>query len=125
MRKIESNKAPEALGPYSQGIVTGNLLFLSGQLGIDRQTGQLAPSLEGQAQQIFRNIQYVLEEEGLNLSHIVKVMVYLTDMADFDLVNQIYADQFSEPYPARSAVAVSALPAGAKIEIEVIAEKAE
>lgn len=122
MRKIESMKAPEAVGPYSQAIHTGNLIFLSGQLGIDRTTGKMADTIEEQTYQAFQNIQYVLEEENLNLSNVVKVLVLLADIEDFATVNTIYAEHFKEPYPARSAFAVKALPLKAKVEIEVIVE---
>ncbi|MCW6652731.1 Rid family detoxifying hydrolase [Aerococcaceae bacterium NML210727] len=123
MKVLQSNLAPAAVGPYSQAIETGNLVFLSGQLGIDRQTGQLVDGIEAQTAQAFKNIEYVLAEAGLTLANVVKVLVLLADINDFATVNGIYAEQFSEPYPARSAFAVQALPLGARVEIEVIAEK--
>lgn len=123
MKKIESNLAPAAVGPYSQAIDTGNLVFLSGQLGIDRQTGMMADGLEAQTHQAFRNIQYVLAEAGLTLANIAKVTVFLNDIQDFSKVNEIYASYFEQPYPARSAFQVAALPMNGLVELEVIATK--
>ena len=123
MKKIESNLAPAAVGPYSQAIDTGNLVFLSGQLGIDRQTGMMVDGLEAQTHQAFRNIQYVLAEAGLTLANIAKVTVFLNDIQDFSKVNEIYARYFEQPYPARSAFQVAALPMNGLVEIEVIASK--
>ena len=119
---IETKNAPEAVGPYSQAIRTGNFIFLSGQIGIDPQTKQLVEGgVEAQAKQIFKNIQAVLKEAGLGLQNVVKATVFLKDMADFKKVNEIYAAHFQPPYPARSAVAVRDLPLYVDIEIEVIA----
>ncbi|MRJ48483.1 RidA family protein [Fundicoccus ignavus] len=123
MKKIESNLAPAAVGPYSQAIDTGNLVFLSGQLGIDRQTGMMVDGLAAQTHQAFRNIQYVLAEAGLTLANIAKVTVFLNDIQDFSRVNEIYASYFKQPYPARSAFQVAALPMNGLVEIEVIASK--
>lgn len=122
MKVVNSPLAPDAVGPYSQAIRTGNLIFLSGQIGINKETGQLAEGLEKQTQQAFKNISYVLESEGLTLANIVKVTVLLSDIQDFAKVNEIYAQQFQAPYPARSTFAVKDLPLGAFVEIEVIAE---
>lgn len=121
MQTFESNKAPQALGPYSQAVRTGDILFCSGQLGMNRETGVLEEGIEAQTKQAFENISYVLEEAGLKMKDIVKVLVLLADIEDFQTVNGLYAEQFTEPYPARSAFAVKDLPSGAKIEIEVIA----
>ena len=121
MHKLESNRAPEALGPYSQAIVTGDLVFLSGQLGINREKGGLEEGVEAQTRQAFKNIQAVLAEADLNLNHVVKVTVLLKYIEDFAKVNAIYAEHFEQPYPARSAFAVKDLPASALVEIEVIA----
>lgn len=123
MKKVNSNKAPDAVGPYSQAIRTGNLVFLSGQLGIDKEAGGvMLETLTEQTHQIFKNIEYVLAEENSDLNNVVKTTVFLTDMADFGMVNEIYSTYFSDPFPARSAYAVKGLPLGAQIEIEVIAE---
>ena len=121
MQTFESTKAPQALGPYSQAVRTGDILFCSGQLGMNRETGVLEEGIEAQTKQAFKNISYVLEEAGLKMKDIVKVLVLLADIEDFQTVNGLYAEQFTEPYPARSAFAVKDLPSGAKIEIEVIA----
>ena len=122
MEKIESFRATDAMGPYSHGIVSGNHVFLSGQLGIDPNTGKLADGIENQMRYAFKNVLYILEEKNLNFSNVVKTTVLLSDMADFQKVNEIYAEQFSEPYPARTTYAVNELPLGALVEIEIIAE---
>lgn len=119
---IQTSRAPAAVGPYSQAIKCGNLVFLSGQIGIDPETGKLVEGgVEIQARQIFKNIGAVLQEVGADLSRVVKATVFLKDMADFKRVNEIYAQHFQPPYPARSAVAVRELPLSVDIEIEVIA----
>lgn len=122
-QKVESTKAPDAVGPYSQAIDTGELVFLSGQLGVNKETGKMAEGIEAQTEQVFKNISYVLQEVNLTLDHIVKVTVLLADIGDFAKVNEIYAKQFSAPFPARSAFAVKDLPLGGLVEIEVIAKK--
>lgn len=119
---IKTANAPEAVGPYSQGIKTGNLLFLSGQIGIDPTIKKVVEGgVEAQEKQIFKNIKALLQEAGTTMQNVVKVTVFLKDMADFKKVNEIYAQQFEPPYPARSAVAVKELPLSVDIEIEVIA----
>lgn len=126
MKKLSTKKAPAAVGPYSQGIQTGNLFFLSGQLGLNPETGKMVEGgIEKQTHQVFKNIQAVLESEGLTLNNVVKVLVLLSDINDFAAVNAIYGEYFNEPYPARSAFQVAALPLGGQIEIEVIAERSE
>nr|WP_210386549.1 RidA family protein [Globicatella sp. HMSC072A10] len=126
MKKLSTQKAPAAVGPYSQGIQTGNLFFLSGQLGLNPETGKMVEGgIEKQTHQVFKNIQAVLESEGLTLKNVVKVLVLLADINDFAAVNAIYGEYFNEPYPARSAFQVAALPLGGQIEIEVIAERSE
>ena len=122
MKALNSNLAPDAVGPYSQAVRTGNLIYLSGQLGLDKETGELQEGIEAQTHQAFKNISYVLASQDLDLSHVVKVLVLLADINDFSRVNEIYAEYFQEPYPARSDFAVAALPLGGQIEIEVIAE---
>lgn len=123
MKKIESTNAPAAIGAYSQAIVSGNLVFVSGQLGLDPGTGELVEGLEKQARQSFQNITNILAKENLTLNNVIKVTVLLSDISDFKKVNEIYAEQFGQPYPARSAYAVKDLPKGGLVEIEVIAEK--
>ena len=124
MEKISTNKAPLAIGPYSQAIVTGNLVFASGQIAINTETNEVAEGgIEAQTRQVLTNITNLLEAAGTSISKVVKTTVFMADMADFATVNSIYAEYFTEPYPARSAVAAKSLPKGVLIEIEVIAEK--
>lgn len=125
MKKVIATKqAPAAIGPYSQAIEVGNMLFASGQLGLDPETGDFAPGgVKAQAEQSFRNIQAILAEAGYTMENVVKTTVYLADMADFATVNEVYAAQFSGDFPARSAVAVKTLPKNGLVEIEVIAVK--
>lgn len=119
---ITSNNAPAAIGPYSQAIKTGNLMFLSGMLPINPATGEFVPGgASEQTEQILKNIQALLAESGLNLDNVVKTTVFLQDMQDFAAMNEVYARHFSVPYPARSAFAVKMLPKNALVEIEVIA----
>lgn len=119
---IQSDSAPKALGPYAQAVRWGNLLFLSGQVGIDPATGQLVEGgVEAQARQVFRNLEAVLTAAGINFRRLLKATVYLKDMAHFKAVNEIYAEQVPPPYPARAAVAVKELPLNADVEIEAIA----
>ncbi|AZP05395.1 RidA family protein [Jeotgalibaca ciconiae] len=125
MYKLEAKDAPDALGPYSQAIVTGDLVFLSGQLGMNKEKGALEEGVEAQTKQAFKNIGAVLAEEKLTLDNVVKVTVLLSDINDFAKVNEVYATQFNEPYPARSAFAVKDIPAGGLVEIEVIASKSK
>lgn len=119
---ISTPNAPAAIGAYSQAVKVGNLLFTSGQLGIDPATGNLAPDFKSQAAQSMKNIQAILTEAGTDYSKVVKTVVFLADMGDFAALNEVYAQYFVEPYPARSAVAVKTLPKNALVEIEVIAE---
>lgn len=119
---ISTSKAPAAIGPYSQAIQVGNLVFASGQIPIDPATGSfVAGGVKEQARQSLTNVKAILEEAGLTLDNVVKTTVFLADMNDFADVNAVYAEFFAEPYPARSAVAVKTLPKGALVEIEVIA----
>lgn len=117
---IASENAPAALGPYSAGIAAGNLAFLSGQLGLDPSTGELADGVVAQAEQALKNIEALLTAAGATFGNVVKTTVFLADIADFDAVNEAYAARFTEPYPARSAVQLAALPKGALVEIECI-----
>ncbi|MDD6211025.1 MAG: RidA family protein [Bacteroidales bacterium] len=120
---VSTNHAPAAVGPYSQAVKWGDVLYLSGQIGIDPATQQLEEGLEAQTKRCFTNVKAILSGEGYSFADIVKVTVYLTDMDDFILVNELYASFLESPFPARSCVAVSALPKGASVEIEVIAAK--
>lgn len=124
MKAISTKMAPAAIGPYSQATQLGNLVFTSGQLPIDPATGAFPEGgIKEQARQSLLNIQAILKEAGLTMSDVVKTTVFMADMGDFADMNSVYADFFSEPYPARSAVAVKSLPKGAMLEIEAIAEK--
>lgn len=121
-RVIKTDKAPQAIGPFSQAIVAGDLVFAAGQIGVDPKTGEFAGStLEEQAEQVLRNLSAVLEAAGSDLSHVVKTTVFLADMNDFNAMNAIYRRHFSEDPPARSTVQVARLPRNARIEIEAIA----
>lgn len=119
---INTNQAPAAIGPYSQAIKVGNLVYTSGQIPIDPATGNFVEGgIKEQTRQSLTNIKAILEETGLSLNNVVKTTVFLADMNDFADMNSVYAEFFSEPYPARSAVAVKTLPKGALVEIEVVA----
>jgi len=118
---ISSDKAPAAVGPYSQAVVTGDLLFASGQLPIDKATGTMPEGpIALRAHQSLKNLSAVAKAAGVGLENAVKVTVFLTDIADFKEVNEVYAQYFDAPFPARSAVQVAALPLGGDIEIEAI-----
>ncbi len=116
-----THSAPAAIGPYSQAAMMNNTLFISGQLGIDLNTGELAEGFEAQANLIFQHIKSILTAAGMGMSHVVKVSVFLQDMNDFARLNDIYARHFSSPYPAREAIQVARLPKDGLIEISVIA----
>ncbi len=119
---IHSNKAPKAIGPYSQAVIVGQFLYTSGQLGSDPVTGNLMEGgVEAEARQALVNLGYILNEAGCNYSDVIKTLVFLKDINDFSRVNLIYGEFFQEDPPARSAVQVAALPKGATIEIEAIA----
>lgn len=121
---LSSPDAPRAVGPYSQAVVSGDHVFLSGQTPIDPATGKLVDAdVGGQTQRCFDNLAAVLTAADLTFEDVVKVNVYLTSMSDFSAMNAVYAERFSEPYPARTTVAVAALPLGAQIEIELVARK--
>jgi len=124
MKAINTKKAPAAIGPYSQAVCSGSLVFVSGQLPINPGTGEFAEGgIKELTRQSLLNMQNILAEAGTDLSHVLKTTVFLADMADFAAMNEVYAQFFSEPFPARSAVAVKTLPKGALVEIECIAEK--
>lgn len=125
MKKIiTATNAPAALGPYSHAVAAGDLLFTSGQLGMDPATGKLAgENIEAQTEQALNNLECVLTANGMTFANVVKTTIFLTDLTDFATVNGIYATRFPAEPPARSCVQVAALPAGAKIEMEVIATK--
>ncbi len=121
-KAINTEKAPKAIGPYSQAIQVGNFVYTSGQLPIDPTTGAFPEGgIKEQTRQSLCNIQAILEEAGLTMSNVVKTTVFLADMNDFADMNAVYAEFFTQPYPARSAVAVKTLPKNALVEIEVVA----
>ena len=123
MKAISTKKAPAAIGPYSQAIRVGNLVYTSGQIPIDPATSAFVEGgIKEQTRQSLTNVKAILEEAGTSLANVVKTTVFMADMADFADMNSVYAEFFTEPYPARSAVAVKTLPKGALVEIEVIAE---
>ena len=118
---IHTSKAPAAIGPYSQGNRAGDTVYLSGQLGINPADGKLPETATEQAEQSLKNIENLLAASGATTDNVVKTTVLLADIADFAAVNEVYAQHFEAPFPARSAFQVAALPAGALVEIEAIA----
>ena len=124
MKQIHTDNAPKALGPYSQAIEAGGMVFASGQVPIDPATDQFVEGgIKEQTRQSLINAQKILREAGTDLHHVVKTTVFLSDMDNFAAMNEVYAEFFQQPYPARSAVAVKTLPKGALVEIECIAVK--
>ena len=123
-KAIQTDKAPAAIGPYSQALLAGNMLYLSGQLGLDPATGTLVEGgTPAQARQALDNIMAILMDQNMSMHNVVQVQVFLTDIGDFKAVNEVYKTFFAEPYPARAAVQVAALPAGASVEILATAVK--
>ena len=121
-KQIQTKGAPEAIGPYSQAILAGDFIFYSGQIPLDPQTGELVEGgIVEQTERVMENMQAVLHGSGKDFSHVIKVTIYLTDLADFATVNEIYGEHFDEMPPARACVQVAALPKGAMIEIDWIA----
>ena len=118
---VETTAAPAAIGPYSQAIRNGDLVITAGQIGADPATGELAGGVTEQAERALRNLTAILDAAGTTPERVIKTTVFLADMADFAAVNEVYARHFSPPFPARSTVAVVALPKGALVEIEAIA----
>lgn len=120
---ISTNKAPGAIGPYSQAVEINGFVYTSGQLGLNSETGEFGEGVQEQAKLSLSNVKAILEAAGTSLDHVVKTTVFLKDMNDFAAVNEVYGSFFSEPYPARSAVEVARLPKDGLVEIEVIAVK--
>lgn len=121
---VFSNNAPAAIGPYSQAICTGDTLYISGQLGLDPATGSFAADeIKVQTRQSLQNIEAILREAGFEMRDVVKTTVLLKDMGEFTAMNEVYAEFFAEPYPARAAFQVAALPKGGRVEIEAVAHK--
>ena len=122
MKTVSTDKAPAALGPYSQAQIVGNLVYTSGQIGVDPATGVAPEGVEAQAHQVFKSLCELLKAAGSDISKVVKTTVFIKNMDDFALVNSIYGQYFTEPYPARSCVEVARLPKDLLVECEVIAE---
>lgn len=123
MNPLNSANAPAALGPYSQALVQGNMVFCSGQIPLDPATGEMAQGIENQTRQVLKNLSAVLAENGITLANVIKTTVFLADLGDFGAMNEVYAQYFTQPYPARSCVQVAAIPKGSLVEIECIAVK--
>ena len=123
IKAISTTQAPAAIGPYSQAIEVGNFLYLSGQLGVNPETGNLEEGVEAQTERAISNMKAILAEAGTDISHVVKTTVFLKSMADFAAVNAIYAAHFTQPFPARSCVQVAELPKGGLVEIEAVCVK--
>lgn len=121
MKLISTEQAPAAIGPYSQALDLGNLVYLSGQIPVNPTTGVIPESIEEQTKQSMENVSAILQEAGLTLSNVVKTTIFLSDLADFAAMNAVYESFLAKPYPARSCVQVAAIPKGAKVEIECIA----
>jgi reactive intermediate/imine deaminase len=118
---ISTNKAPQAIGPYSQAVKTGDLIFISGQIPLNPETGDLVSgSIEDEADQVLKNIQSICRAAGYQLEDIVKITIFLTDLGNFATVNEVMTKYFSEPYPARATIEVSGLPLGVNVEIEAV-----
>jgi 2-iminobutanoate/2-iminopropanoate deaminase len=120
-KKIVANNAPGAIGPYSQGIINGNMVFVSGQLPIDVASGGFPDGIKAQTQQSIKNVKAILESVGSSLDKVVKTTVLLSDMENFGAMNEVYSQFFKDPYPARSCFEVGRLPKDALVEVEVIA----
>ena len=122
MKTVATDKAPAAIGPYSQAQIVGHLVYTSGQIGIDPSTGAIVEGLEAQAEQVFTNLSELLKAAGSDMSKVVKTTVFIKNMNDFAAINAVYAKFFTEPFPARSCVEVARLPKDVLLECEVIAE---
>ena len=122
MKEIKTNKAPEAIGPYSQAIITGGLLYTSGQIPVNPETGIIPDGVEAQAEQVFENLKNLIASAGASIDNTVKTTVFIKNMSDFAKINEIYATYFTEPFPARSCVEVARLPKDVLLEVEAIVE---
>jgi len=122
MKTVSTDKAPAAIGPYSQAQIVGGLVYTSGQIPVDPATGLIAEGVEAQAEQVFKNIANLLESAGSSISKVVKTTVFIKNMDDFAAINAVYGKYFTQPYPARSCVEVARLPKDVLIECEAIAE---
>lgn len=122
MKVVSTEKAPAAIGPYSQAVISGGLVYTSGQIPIIPETGELAAGLEAQANQVFKNLTELLKAAGSDMSKVIKTTVFIKHMDDFAAINAVYAQYFTQPFPARSCVEVARLPKDVLLECEVIAE---
>ena len=122
MKQIKTDNAPAAIGPYSQAVISGNTVYCSGQIPINPATGDIPDGVSAQAHQVFKNIKNLLDASGTSIDNVIKTSVFIKDMNDFAEINAIYAEYFTEPYPARSCVEVARLPKDVLLEAEVIAE---
>ncbi len=121
IRPVNTDQAPQAIGPYSQAVIAGNLAFLSGQIPLDPETMEIVPGgIESQTHRVFKNLIAVINACGASTTDVIKLTIYLTDLAKFPTVNEIMAGYFSEPYPARATIEVSGLPRGALVEIDAV-----
>ncbi|QDP41810.1 RidA family protein [Radiobacillus deserti] len=123
VKAIHTDKAPQAIGPYSQAIDAGDFVFVSGQIPINPDTGEVVEGIEEQTAQVMKNLQAILTEAELSFSNVVKFTIYITSMEDFAIINEVYAGFLQEPYPARATVEVSKLPKDVRIEMDVVAVK--
>lgn len=121
--KVETTNAPKAAGPYSQAIISGNLIFTSGQIHLTPDGKLLEGSIEEKTHQVMKNLQAVLESAGVSFADVVKTTIYVTDMSNYGKINEVYGSYFSDPYPARETICVKELPLGAVLEISIIATK--
>lgn len=121
--KVETTNAPKVAGPYSQAIISGNLIFTSGQVHLTSEGKLLEGSIEEQTQQVMKNLKGVLETAGASFADVVKTTIYVTDMGNYGKINEVYGSYFSDPFPARETICVAALPLGAVLEISMIATK--
>ena len=122
-KQVNTSSAPAAIGPYSQGVIAGNLLFISGQIPLNPEDGSLVSnSLESQANQVFQNLRAIIQEAGTSFENVLKLTIYLTDLENFAAVNKVMENYFNEPYPARATVEVSRLPKDVQVEIDAIVE---
>ncbi len=121
-KNITTENAPKAIGPYSQAIVSANMIYVSGQLPIDPKTGEMPSDITSQTKQSLENIKAILKEAGVEMKAVVRCSIFVKDMNDFASVNEVYGSYFSEPYPARATVEVARLPKDALVEIDAIAE---
>lgn len=121
MKAIQTDKAPAAIGPYSQAMDLGSVVYTSGQIPVNPETGEIPATIQEQTAQALQNAKAVLEAAGLGMDKVVKTLVFLSDLGEFTAMNEVYATFFQKPYPARSCVQVAAIPKGAKVEIECIA----